>query len=143
MIYSKSVEYGIRALAHLAEAPGGGQCMARAIAEEEEMPAYFLAKTLQTLARHGLLRSRKGPTGGFSLNAPANKIHLVDIIEALDGLDALRADSPDLPSFRAVRSTILEYLRSTTISDVVKHRARRRKAEGRKRAARKSARSGS
>ena len=51
MIYSRSVEYAIRAMAHLATQADGGNKMARQIADEEGMPAFFLAKTLQQLAR--------------------------------------------------------------------------------------------
>src|ERR1035438_5440298 len=65
MIYSRSAEYAIRAFVHLAQVPEGKYAMVKNIAEQEEIPAHFLAKILQQLARKGLLRSSKGPTGGF------------------------------------------------------------------------------
>ena len=67
MIYSRSAEYAIRAFVHLAQVQEGKYAMVKNIAEQEDIPAHFLAKILQQLARKGLLRSSKGPTGGFSL----------------------------------------------------------------------------
>jgi Rrf2 family protein len=130
MIYSRSVEYAIRALVHLALQPGGHQKMARQIADEEEIPAFFLAKTLQQLARKGLLRSVKGPTGGFSLHRPPEKISLMDIITVLDGaesfdrciigLDSCTDDSPCRMdrSFQPIRREIVRYLTKTTVADL-------------------------
>lgn len=132
MLFSRSVEYSIRALGRLAEAPEGRHEMARRIADEEGLPAFFLAKTLQTLARQGIVRSSKGPTGGFKLARPARKIRLLDIVEALDGGENLQTGLADLPNFKPVRGVILTYLRTTTIADVVEQRARERAARRRK-----------
>lgn len=57
------------------------------IAEKQEIPKHFLSKILQMLVKNGLLRSMKGPTGGFSLNRSANDITLIEVIDAIDGLD--------------------------------------------------------
>src|SRR5258708_35610431 len=86
MIYSRSAEYAIRAFIHLAQVPQGRYAMVKNVAEEENIPAHFLAKILQQLARKGLLRSSKGPTGGFALKVDASEIRMLDIVEALDGL---------------------------------------------------------
>ena len=108
--------------------------MARVIAEEEALPAFFLAKTLQNLARHGLLRSTKGPTGGFSLSRPAGKIRIADVVEALDGLEHLQNGQDGLPNFKPIRASILNYLKNTTIADVAEHRKRSRRSALRKKA---------
>jgi Rrf2 family protein len=132
MLFSRSVDYAIQALGRLAEAGDGEQVMARLVAEEEGLPAFFLAKTLQNLARHGLLRSTKGPTGGFALNRPAGKIRLLDVVEALDGLEHLQTGQEGLPNFKQIRSTILGYLKATTIADVAAQRKREKRAAQRK-----------
>ena len=90
MIYSRSAEYAIRSFVYLARIPDGKFAMVQHIAEEEKIPAHFLAKILQQLTRKGLLRSNKGPTGGFSLRVPASQITLLDLVEALDGQRARR-----------------------------------------------------
>ena len=50
MIYSRSAEYAIRAFVHLAQVPEGKYAMVKNIAEQEDIPAHFLAKILQQLA---------------------------------------------------------------------------------------------
>ena len=51
MIYSRSAEYAIRAFVHLAQVNEGKYAMVKNIAEQEDIPAHFLAKILQQLAR--------------------------------------------------------------------------------------------
>src|SRR5215469_11126861 len=118
MIYSRSAEYAIRSFVYLAQIPDGKFAMARHIAEEEQIPAHFLAKILQELTRKGLLRSNKGPSGGFSLRLPANQIRLLDLVEAL--AESLDQAPWVLDSFRDLHSRIMGYLESNTIADVVK-----------------------
>jgi Rrf2 family protein len=55
------------------------------------IPYHFVAKILQRLTRKGLVSSLKGPTGGFMLGHPAEKITLFEIIDAVDGTAALDA----------------------------------------------------
>src|SRR5512136_2029144 len=86
MIYSRSSEYAIRAFVNLSRVPEGKYAMVKHIAQEEEIPTHFLAKILQQLARKGLLRSSKGPTGGFTLRRKPGEISLMSIVEALDGI---------------------------------------------------------
>jgi Rrf2 family protein len=140
MIYSRSSEYAIRAFVHLAQVPDGRFAMVKNIAEQEEIPAHFLAKILQQLARKGLLRSSKGPTGGFALRVPANEVRLLDIVEALDGLTAyqqcasgLAECSDEMPcsmhdSWMTLRSRIMDYLGRNTIADLAKALEQKRKS---------------
>jgi Rrf2 family iron-sulfur cluster assembly transcriptional regulator len=139
MIYSRSAEYAIRAFVHLAQVPDGRFAMVKNIAEEEEIPAHFLAKILQQLARKGLLRSSKGPTGGFALRVPPDEVRLLDIVEALDGLtpyqqcaSGLAECNDDMPcsmhdSWKALRSRIMDYLGRNTIADLAKALEQKRK----------------
>ena len=123
MIYSRSAEYAIRSFVYLARIPDGKFAMARHIAEEEQIPAHFLAKILQELTRKGLLRSNKGPSGGFALRVSASQIRLLDLVEALDG-PALSESLDQAPwvldSWRDLHSRIMDYLERNTIADVVK-----------------------
>lgn len=140
MIYSRSSEYAIRAFMHLAQAPNGKYVMVKQIAEQENIPAHFLAKILQQLARKGLLRSSKGPTGGFALRQSPSEIALVHIVEALDGLaeyercvSGLAECTDDAPCamhdiWKDLRSRIMEYLERTTIADLVRALEEKRKA---------------
>lgn len=130
MIYSRSAEYAIRAFVHLSQAPEGKYVMVKNIAKEEGIPSHFLAKILQQLARKGLLRSSKGPTGGFVLIRDPKNVTLMDIVEALDGLGDYEKCASGLAecndkqpcgmhdSWDALRSRILSYLKKTSIADI-------------------------
>jgi Rrf2 family protein len=123
MLYSRSAEYAIRSFVYLARIPDGEFVMARHIAEDERIPAHFLAKILQELTRKGLLRSNKGPSGGFSLRIPASQIRLLDLVEALDGkalAESLEHAPWSLDSWRDLHSRIMDYLGRNTIADVAK-----------------------
>jgi Rrf2 family protein len=132
MLYSRSAEYAIRAFVNLAQVPDGRFAMVKQIAADEEIPAHFLAKILQQLARKGLLRSSKGPTGGFSLCVPPDEVRMLDIVEALDGLSeyekcasGLAECSDDMccplhDSWKVLRSRIMDYLGRNTIADLAK-----------------------
>ena len=61
------------------------------LAEYHGVPAAYLAKHLQALARAGVLETVKGPRGGYRLARPAADITLLDVVEAIDG---------DEPAFR-------------------------------------------
>ncbi len=150
MIYSRSSEYAIRAFVHLAQVQDGKFAMVKNIAEEEDIPAHFLAKILQQLARKGLLRSSKGPTGGFSLRVDPGEIRLLDIVEALDGLapyqqcaSGLSECNDEMPcsmhdSWVALRSRIMDYLGRNTIADLVKALEQKKKALGKQKKAKRA-----
>ncbi|MBM3746441.1 MAG: Rrf2 family transcriptional regulator [Acidobacteria bacterium] len=151
MIYSRSTEYAIRALVHLAQVPEGRYAMVKQIATQESIPAHFLAKILQQLARKGLLRSSKGPTGGFCLRLAADEINLMQLVEALDGLtdyhrcvSGLSECTDEAPcamhdSWKTLRSRIIDYLETTTVAELVTSLEVKRRAAERRRRARKAA----
>jgi Rrf2 family iron-sulfur cluster assembly transcriptional regulator len=132
LIYSQSSKYAIRAFVNLASQPEGHFAMVKNIAEQEQIPAHFLAKILQQIARKGLLKSSKGPTGGFCLKVPASKLKLIDIVDAVDGLNSFSSCAGGLPECNAatacslcdrwkpVQSRIMVFLGKTTIADLVR-----------------------
>ncbi|MCL4401062.1 MAG: Rrf2 family transcriptional regulator [Acidobacteria bacterium] len=150
MIYSRSTEYAIRALIPLAQAEEGKYVMAKTLAEQENIPSHFLAKILQQLARKGVLRSSKGPMGGFSLRMPADKIRIFDIVDALDGLQPYHLcisglgecpeeqKCPMHDGWVSLHEAILDYLKENTVADLVVALDQKRKKLARKNA-RKSA----
>ncbi len=68
MIYSKTCEYAIRALAYMADHRDEEMCMIPRISEDTGVPQAYIAKIFQGLVRHGILSSRRGPAGGFSFS---------------------------------------------------------------------------
>lgn len=84
-MFSKACEYGIKAMIYIAQQEVGQRVGLKQIAQATESPEAFTAKTLQILARNGVLVSFKGPTGGFSLSKDSSKINLAQIVKAIDG----------------------------------------------------------
>lgn len=86
---SNTSRYAIRAVIYLALHQNDQDKIGiKEISKELNIPNPFLGKILQSLAKHKLLNSTKGPHGGFSLAKDANEISLMDIIEIIDGVDS-------------------------------------------------------
>ena len=84
---SDGVEWGSHSLVFLALIPPGVALPGARLAEFHGVPAAYLAKHLQAMARAGLLESVQGPRGGYRLAQPADQITLLDVVEAIDGVE--------------------------------------------------------
>jgi len=86
---SNTCKYAIRGLVYLSlHSTIRKRVGLKEISEQLDIPAPFLGKILQTLARQHILVSTKGPNGGFSLAREAMDISLMEIIEIIDGNDS-------------------------------------------------------
>lgn len=133
MILSRSSEYAIRAFLYLAKQEPGRLVMARQIADDAGLPGHFLAKLLQQLARKGLVRSNKGPSGGFTLTTDPREINILSIVEAVEGVDGPPASisKSGTDGWTTLHSRIVDYLEQTSLADISKNgngSAKRRKA---------------
>jgi Rrf2 family protein len=81
--------YGLRALTALARGHGGGPMLIADLAASEAIPRKFLELILLDLKRKGILRSKKGKGGGYSLSRAPSDISVGEVIRALDGPIAL------------------------------------------------------
>jgi Rrf2 family cysteine metabolism transcriptional repressor len=83
---SVQVDYACRVMAELARLHGSGE-LARIehLAETEAVPANFLGQILLKLRNHGLIRSRRGSRGGYTLARPPEEISVLDVLIAVDG----------------------------------------------------------
>ena len=86
---SMKAKYGIRALTALAHDYGSGPVLIADLARREKIPRKFLELILLDLKRKGILLSKKGKGGGYSLSRPPELIMLGVVIRALDGPLAL------------------------------------------------------
>ncbi|MBI2434092.1 MAG: Rrf2 family transcriptional regulator [Candidatus Hydrogenedentes bacterium] len=83
---SSRARYGLKAMAILGRRYSEGHLVpVEAIAEEHNIPVKFLEATLTQLRKRGLLKSRRGPAGGYALTRPPDKISLAEVIRTLDG----------------------------------------------------------
>ena len=86
MKISVKVDYACRVMAELARLHGSGElAQIDHLAETEAVPANFLAQILLDLRDHGLISSRRGNRGGYTLARPADDISLYDILMAVEG----------------------------------------------------------
>ena len=95
MRLSARADYALRAAIELAAADNG-HVTAEQLAKAQRIPGKFLEAILTQLRRAGLVRSQRGPDGGFWLARPADEISLADIIRAIDGpLVDVRGERPE------------------------------------------------
>src|ERR687895_1333932 len=86
MRLSARVDYALRAAAELAVA-GNHPVTAVQLAEAQGIPPKFLENILGQLRRAGLIRSQRGPDGGYWLARPAGEIALADVIRVTEGVE--------------------------------------------------------
>jgi Rrf2 family protein len=82
---SAKAKYGLKAMLHLAEREGQGGVQGAEIAQMQTIPKKFLDAILLELKNQGLLYSKKGKGGGYTLSKPAAKITAGQIVRILDG----------------------------------------------------------
>lgn len=80
-----ATEYAILGVLYLSRLPPGKNTLLSEISAVEDIPESFLRKIFGALAKAGLLRSHRGPRGGFSLLKSPDKINLRQIVEAVQG----------------------------------------------------------
>ena len=127
---SERVDNAVRAMAELADADGSSS-KAEAIATNQDISLKFLLDIFRDLKRAELVRSKRGPDGGFTLSRPPGEISLADIFRAVDGpladvhdesLRDLRYPGPaaGLPEvWMAVRGSLRRVLETVTLADLV------------------------
>lgn len=129
---SQTAEYALRAVLHLAENCGEAPAPVRVdeIAGDLGIPANYLSKTLQTLVKERVLRSVRGPRGGFCLARTPEQITLYEVIAPYGDLDADRrcllgrpecSDRNPCPAHHAWKQTsdqLAAFFRTTTVAAV-------------------------
>ena len=125
--------YGLRTMLDVATHQREGvPVLMRDIAERQGISEKYLEHVVNGLRRAGLLRSVRGPRGGYYLGRPAEEITLLEIYEATDGktlsLDCLdgKAASCSRSTACAARSAweglgqaMRDYLRGITLQELV------------------------
>lgn len=104
---------------------------AESISRHQDISLKYLLDILRDLKRAQLVRSKRGPDGGFSLSRPASEISLADIFRAIDGpladvhdesLRGLTYPSPaeTLPRvWMAVRGSLRRVLETVSVADLI------------------------
>ena len=85
MKVSRSAGYALLTVGYVAKNQDKGLVRSEDISKQYDISLEYLLKILQQLARAAVLRSKRGPQGGFWLAKPTNKITMLEIIEAATG----------------------------------------------------------
>jgi Rrf2 family protein len=135
MLFTVATGYALQALASMPE--DGSFAMAKDIAESLKLPAPYLAKILQSLARAGILESVRGPKGGFRLARPAHRVTVGEVLVAMEGEGSLdrcvmgfpQCDSenpcPMHDAWSAVKTQVDDSMTGTTLRDLQLTKIRR------------------
>ncbi len=85
MQFTRAASYAIHALVHMADQEGDQPLASHLTARERGIPERFLVRLLKPLVSRGILKSVKGPHGGYRLAKAPKDITLLAIVEAVDG----------------------------------------------------------
>jgi Rrf2 family protein len=125
-------DYAVRAALELAAA--GRPVKGDALAAAQKIPLKFLENILIDLRHSGIVRSQRGPEGGYWLAKPAGEISVADVIRAVEGpLASVRGESPEELEYAgaaeqlqqvwvALRANIRGVLETVTLADMVNDR---------------------
>ena len=130
MWISGTTQYALRAVLFVAEYGIQEPVRVDAIADALKVPRNYLSKTLHALARAGVLRSGRGPRGGFQLAAPPGEISLARVAAPFDDLGSRKCllgrtscgwKNPCSMHSRweQVANSLQSFFRDTTIADLL------------------------
>ena len=103
---------------------------AESLARIQGIPTTYLLVILRQVRQHGLIHSRRGPSGGYTLARPAAQITVADVVRSVEGrLATVREMSPvdsalGTPAaidtvWIAVRGGLRHVLEAVTLADIV------------------------
>jgi Rrf2 family protein len=86
---AQKTRYALRSLLFLAEEQGGAPGQLARIAETQRVPPKYLELIMLDLKKAGLVKSARGPKGGYRLSRPADQISFGEIVRTMEGPIAL------------------------------------------------------
>jgi len=137
VVLTRKADYALLAMTYLGRTSGkDGVSSAREVAAHYSIPPSVLMNILKTLQREGLIRSVRGPRGGYSLARPTESITFAEIVKAIEGpvrvtrcsgaLDGSRPSScerspwcPVRGSAQVVQEKLDRVFREVTLADIV------------------------
>ena len=130
MLLSQTAHYALRAVYYLATNEDNKWHLTKDVAEITKIPAPYLARIMSTLAKRGILKSRTGMGGGFSIGIDSHKFNLYDVVSQFDNLDNIKdcvfgfincCDDGECSLHKAwndAKSRLIDALKSTSLNDM-------------------------
>jgi Rrf2 family protein len=85
MKLSNKGRYGVQAVFDLAYHNEGRAAQIKEICDRQGIPARFLEQVFRDLKRADIVRSKRGPRGGYELARPAAELRVGDVVRAIEG----------------------------------------------------------
>jgi Rrf2 family protein len=128
MKLSNKGRYGLQAVFDLAYHNAGRAAQIRDICDRQAIPARFLEQVFRDLKRAGIVRSKRGPRGGYELACEPSTLRIGDVVRAIEGpISLTQIEGRALASssgevLREVMSTLSQRIEAvldeTTVADL-------------------------
>src|SRR6478736_2830927 len=130
MHVTAKADYAVRAVIELTGSSQAAPRKVDDIAQAQSIPVSFLENILTQLRSSGVVRSQRGPEGGYWLARPAEELDLAHVIRAVEGpLVGVRGQRPEEIEYSgsaeslqqvwiALRANLRKVLEETTVADV-------------------------
>jgi Rrf2 family protein len=130
MHVTAKADYAVRAVVELAGSSQKEPRKVDSVAQAQGIPVSFLENILTQLRSSGVVRSQRGPEGGYWLARPAEEVNLANVIRAVEGpLVGIRGQRPEEVEYKgsaeslqqvwiAVRANLRNVLEHVTVADV-------------------------
>src|SRR5208282_99340 len=134
MHVTAKADYAVRAVVELADSSQDAPRKVDDVAQAQHIPVSFLENILTQLRSAGLVRSQRGPEGGYWLARPAEELNLAQVIRAVEGpLVGIRGQRPEEIEYMgsaeslqqvwiALRANLRKVLETVTVADVAEGR---------------------
>jgi Rrf2 family protein len=130
MHVTAKADYAVRAVVELAAGSQDTPRKVDEVAQAQGIPVSFLENILTQLRSSGIVRSQRGPEGGYWLAQPASELNLAQVIRAVEGpLVGVRGQRPEEISYQgsaeslqqvwiALRANLRKVLEHVTVADI-------------------------
>jgi Rrf2 family protein len=130
MHVTAKADYAVRAVVELAGSSQQEPRKVDSVAQAQGIPVSFLENILTQLRSSGVVRSQRGPEGGYWLARPPEEVNLAHVIRAVEGpLVGVRGQRPEEIEYAgsaeslqqvwiAVRANLRNVLEHVTVADV-------------------------
>lgn len=106
MKISTKGRYGLRAMVDIAVNSNGKPLALMTVAARQKISLNYLEQVFGQLRKAGLIKSIKGPSGGYMLSRDAKDITVKEVLEVLEGPFSIIGDAQDKSSMDAVQLAI-------------------------------------
>jgi Rrf2 family protein len=132
MHVTAKADYAVRAVVELADSSQDSPRKVDDVATAQGIPVSFLENILTQLRSSGVVRSQRGPEGGYWLARDPDELNLAQIIRAVEGpLVGVRGQRPEEIEYTgsaeklqqvwiALRANLRAVLENVTVADVAK-----------------------